>query len=84
MLHLFDLSINCQDRDCTANLQKSKRCNFIEKLSDTSRYLDVIFTIDNPAVAEHIHDIYPRELQLNKTNTSDKETFLGFKYQSYW
>ena len=24
--------------------------------------------------AEHIPDIYPRELQLNKANTSDKET----------
>ena len=33
-----------------------------------------MFTIDNPAFAEHIPDIYPRELQLNKANTSDKET----------
>ena len=24
--------------------------------------------------AEHVHDIYPRELQLNKANTSDEET----------
>ena len=39
-----------------------------------SRYLDDIFTIDNPTFAEHIPDIYPRELQLNKANTSDKET----------
>ena len=35
---------------------------------------DDIFTIDNPEFAEHIPDIYPRELQLNKANTSDKET----------
>ena len=33
-----------------------------------------MFTIDNPEFAEHISDIYPRELQLNKANTSDKET----------
>ena len=33
-----------------------------------------IFTIDNPAFDKHIPDIYPTELQLNKTNTSDKET----------
>ena len=39
-----------------------------------SRYLDDIFTIDNPEFAEHIPDIYPRELQLNKANISDKET----------
>ena len=40
----------------------------------TSRYLDDIFTIDNPEFEKHIPDIYPAELQLNKANTSDKET----------
>ena len=33
-----------------------------------------MFTTDNPAFVEHIPDIYPRELQLYKANTSDKET----------
>ena len=42
--------------------------------NDTSRYLDEVFTIDNPAFAEHIPDIYPRELRLNKANTSDKKS----------
>ena len=37
-------------------------------------YLDDIFTIDNPAFVEHIPDTYPREPQLNKANTSEKET----------
>ena len=46
--------------------------------NDTSRYLDDIFTIDNSEFEKHIPDIYPAKLQLNKTNTSDKETsFLG-------
>ena len=54
--------------------RKSKRFDLIDKFNDTSRYLDDIFTIDNPEFAEHIPDIYPRELQLNKANTSDKET----------
>ena len=40
----------------------------------TSRYLDDIFTIDNPEFEKHIPDIYATELQLNKANTSDKET----------
>ena len=57
-----------------SNLQKSKRFDLIDKFNDTSRYLDDIFTIDNPEFAEHIPDIYPREIQLNKANTSDKET----------
>ena len=42
--------------------------------NDTSRYLDDISTIDNPEFKKHIPDIYPTGLQLNKTNTSDKET----------
>ena len=54
--------------------QKSKRFELIDKFNDTSRYLDDIFTIDNPAFAEHIPDIYSREIQLNKANTSDTET----------
>ena len=41
---------------------------------DTSRYLDDIFTLDDPEFEKHIPDIYPTELQLNKANTSDKET----------
>ena len=32
------------------------------------------FSIDNPEFEKHIPDIYPAELQLNKANTSDKET----------
>ena len=37
-----------------SNFQKSKRCDFIDMFNDTSRYLDDIFTIDNPEFAEHI------------------------------
>ena len=46
--------------------------------SQVQRYLSIswryILTIDNPEFAEHIPDIYPRELQLNQANTFDKET----------
>ena len=57
-----------------SDLQKSKRHDLIDMLNDTCRYLDDIFTIDNPEFEKYIPDIYPAELQLNKTNTSDKET----------
>ena len=69
-----DLFLYCYERDFMANLQKSNRIDLIDKFNDTSLYLDDIFTIDNPAFPEHIPDIYPKELQLNKANTSDKET----------
>ena len=39
--------------------------------NDTSRYLDDIFTIENPEFEKYIPDIYPTELQFN---TSDIET----------
>ena len=42
--------------------------------NDTSRYLDDIFTIDNPEFEKHIPDIYPAEPKLNKAITSDKDT----------
>ena len=57
-----------------SNLQKSKQYDLIDMFNDTSRYLDDIFTIDNPEFKNQISDIYPTELQLNKANTSDKET----------
>ena len=53
-----------------SNLHKSKRYDLI----DTYQYLDDTFTIDNPEFEKHIPDIHPMELQLNKANTSDKET----------
>ena len=71
---IADLFLYCYERDFMSNFQKSKRFDLIDKFNDTSRYLDDIFTIDNLTFAEHIPDIYPRELQLNKANTSDKET----------
>ena len=61
-----DSFLLCYERDFMSNLPKSKRFDLIDEFNDTSLYLDDIFTIDNPAFAEHIPDIYPRELQLNK------------------
>ena len=57
-----------------SNLHKSKQYDFIDMFNDTSRYLDDIFTIDNPDFEKHIPDIYPTEIQLNQAITSDKET----------
>ena len=55
-----------------SNLQKTKRFAFIDKFNDTSRYLDNIFTLDNPGYAKHIPDIYQTESHSNKANTLDK------------
>ena len=57
-----------------SNLHKSNQYDLIDIFNDTSRYLDNIFSIDNPGFTKHIPDIYPTELQLNKAITPDKET----------
>ena len=44
--------------------------------NDTPGYLADMLTIDNPEFENHIPDIYPKELQLNKPNISDKKYFL--------
>ena len=71
---IADLFLYCFERDFMSDLQKSKRFDLIDMFNDTSRYLDDIFTIDNPEFEKHTPGIYPAELQLNKANTSDKET----------
>ena len=75
---IADLFLYCYERDFMSDLHKSKRHDLIhvEMFNDTrtSRYLDDIFTIDNYEFEKYIPDLYPAELQLNKANTSDKET----------
>ena len=43
-----DLFLYFYERDFMSNLQKSKRFDLTDKFHDTFRYLDDIFTIDNP------------------------------------
>ena len=59
---IADLCLYCYERDFMSDLQKSKRFDLIDMFNDTSRYLDDIFTIDNPEFEKHISDIY---IQLN-------------------
>ena len=71
---IADLFLFCYERDFMSILHKSKQYALIGMFNDTSRYLDDIFTIDNPEFKKPIPDIYPTELQLNKANISDKGT----------
>ena len=71
---IADLFLFRYERDFMSNVQISQRYDLIDMLNDTSRYLEDIFTIDNPEFYKYIPDIYPTELQLNIINNSDKET----------
>ena len=47
--------------------------NQTEAFNSTSRYLDELLNIDNPYFEQMLGQIYPTELQLNKTKSSDTE-----------
>ena len=50
-----------------------KQAEIINAFNSTSRYLDDIINIDNPYFEGMVNRIYPPELQLNESNTSDTE-----------
>ena len=59
---IADLFLYCYERDFIYDLHKSKRHDLIDMFNDTSRYLDDIFTIDNPEFEKNVFPIY---IQLN-------------------
>ena len=63
------------------SLSDDKQADIINALTTTSRYLDDILNINNVYFENMVSQIYPSELQLNKTNTSDtKATFLDLHF----
>jgi len=59
------------------NLSRSNDLNLIEKFNNTYRYLDDLCSPDNTLFQTNITAIYPNELILLQSNSSDnKATFL--------
>ena len=56
---IADLFLFCYERNFMSDINKSKQYDLTDMFSDTSQYLDDIFTIDNPELDKHIPDIYP-------------------------
>ena len=65
-----DLFLFCYERDFM--MSDDKQADVIDAFNTTSRYLDDILNI-NYVNDNMVNQIYPSELQLNKTNTSDTE-----------
>ena len=55
------------------SLNHGNQADIIEAFNSTLRYLDELFSIDNPYFEGMVKQIYPPELQLNKANTTDTE-----------
>ena len=54
-----------------SSLTDNNRGDVIGAFNSTSRYLDDLLNIDNPYFEQMVSQIYPTELQLNKTNSID-------------
>ena len=68
-----DLFLFCYERDFMKDLSSDKQADVIKAFNSTSRYLNDLLNIDNPYFDGMVNQMYPPELQLNKTNTSDTE-----------
>ena len=55
------------------SLSRENQADIIEDFNSTSRYLDDLLNIDNIYVDQMVDRIYPKELQLNRANSSDTE-----------
>ena len=67
-----DLFLFCYERDLMLSVRQYQ-IDIIEAFNSTSRYLDDLLKIDNPYFKKMVGQIYPTELQLSKTNSSETE-----------
>jgi hypothetical protein len=67
-----DLFLYCYERDFMKKLQPDTQADIINAFNRTSRYLDDILNLDNPYFETLRFSIYPKELTLNKANSSAK------------
>ena len=68
-----DLFLFCYERGFMMSLSDDKQADIIDAFNTTSRYVDDILNINNVYFDTMVSQIYPSQLQLNKTNTSDTE-----------
>ena len=75
-----DLFLFCYERDFMKSLSRENQADIIEAFNSTSRYLDDLLNIDNIYFDQMVDRIYPKELQLNRANSSNTEApFFGFE-----
>ena len=57
------------------SLTDNNQAEVVEAFNSTLRYLDDLLNIDNPYFEQMVSQIYPTELQLNKANSINTESF---------
>ena len=74
-----DLFLFCYERGISWSLSRENQADIIEAFDSTSRYLYYLLNIDNIYFDQTVVRIYPRELQLNRANSSDIEALFLFE-----
>ena len=70
------LFLYCYKRYFFLSLSDNDQADNVEAFYSTSRYFDELFNIDNSYFEQMVSQIYPTELQLDKTNSSDTEALF--------
>ena len=68
-----DVFLFCYERDFMKSLSHENQADIIEAFNSTSRYLDDLLNIYNIYFDQMEDRIYPTELQLNRTTSSNTE-----------
>ena len=66
-----DLFLYCYEKEFMLSLKPDTQIEIIDAFNKTSRYLDDILNLDNPYFDTMVSSIYPKELTLNRANSSD-------------
>ena len=71
---IADLFLYCYESKFMTVINKDpSRQHLVSKFNNTFRYLDDILALNNDDFDKFIHEIYPRELTLNKANTNNQK-----------
>ena len=58
------------------SLSHENKASIIDAFNSSSRYLDDLPIIDKEYFEQMVNTIYPKELQVNKSNTSDADAIF--------
>ena len=76
VLLIVDLFLFCYERDFMLSLSHENKSSIIDAFNSSSRYLDDLPIIDKEYFEQMVNTIYPKELQVNKSNTSDADAIF--------
>ena len=79
---IADLFLYCYESEYMLRISKSGNSALVDHFNNSFRYIDDILSMDNPLFTKEMSSIYPSELQLNKSNTSNKQaSFLDLQLE---